>query len=93
MKTLIASLFCFSLFFIIGSCNQSNQNENWSNLKKVHTGMKYLEVETVMGKPDKIENETSRIRLTYKAPIGMSDDFYIFLSKEDSMVVGITDGL
>ncbi|WP_200503983.1 hypothetical protein [Adhaeribacter terrigena] len=51
------------------------------------------EVEKIMGKPDTILIFSAKYYgYMYDAPFGMSDNFYIFISKKDSLVVGINDG-
>lgn len=58
--------------------------------------MKIQEVEEIMGKPDTVLpvfNRPDLFEYQYESPMGMSDDFYIFFSKEDSVITGINNGL
>lgn len=50
----------------------------------------------IMGKPDTVINAldgTRRYWYIYSAPFGMSDNLGIHISKRDSIVVGMNDGL
>lgn len=92
----ISFLFIWATFFLFFSCNNSKAIENERNLKRVKIQMKVQQVEEIMGKPDTVLPVFKRPDLfeyKYESPIGMSDDFYIFFSKGDSVVTGINNGL
>ena len=53
------------------------------------------EVNEIMGKPDSttlFPFDSLRFNFLYYSPVGMSDNFYVFFSKKDSLVVAIGDG-
>lgn len=82
-----------TIIFLLNSCGDPKLDKNEQNLKKVKVNMTVLQVEALMGKPDAIFTEANLFRYMYKAPSGMSDDFYIFFSQKDSIVISINDGL
>lgn len=86
---------CIGLFFMI-SCSSDKSVRNFDNLKNIHLGMTYDEVIEIMGKPDMnktIEHDSTQFALSYDAVFGSSDSYYIFLTRQDSLVVAIGDGL
>ena len=75
------------------SCDSPQEKMNYQNLKKVKKGMRIEEVLGIMGKPDTILLfNPENYGYMYNAPSGMSDNFYIYITREDSIVVGINDG-
>lgn len=88
-----AYLLSIAIVFLLNSCGDPKLDKNEQNLKKVKVNMTVPQVEALMGKPDTIFIEANLFRYKYKAPLGMSDDFYIFFSQKDSTVISINDGL
>jgi outer membrane protein assembly factor BamE (lipoprotein component of BamABCDE complex) len=95
--TIFITLFLFIVFSCTNLKQNSSEKENQINLEKVRIGMKERDVIEIMGIPDTIlidplKTSKSYYWYMYKAPFGMSDNFYIFISKQDSVVEGISDG-
>lgn len=93
----IIILFLSVLFsFKLQSCDSPVAKENSVNIKKIEVGMTIKEVKKIMGEPEKTviqpfnENE---IELQYLSPSGYSDHFRVFISRSDSIVLRIGDGL
>lgn len=89
----------FALAFLLGltACKDSPvADKNAENLKKLKLGMRIEEVEKIMGTPETIEiypfNKEEYV-FRYLSPFGYSDQFYIFISRKDSTVVRIGNGL
>lgn len=92
MKKVVLIALIFICFF---SCLNPKANENKKNLQKVKSGMHLKEVIYIMGLPDTIISEplhSNRIWYVYKSSSLMADNFYIYISKNDSLVEGINDG-
>lgn len=76
-------------------CSENQGDKNYNNLKNIKLGMHYNKVISIMGPPTdsiKFEGDTLRFNLKYQAAIGASDDYFVFFSKKDSLVVAIGDG-
>lgn len=83
----------FALIFL--SCNNPNADKNYEHMQQIKKGMHLEKVLTIMGKPDTIFAEpenSNRIWYMYKSSVGMSDNFYIYISKKDSLVTGVNEG-
>jgi outer membrane protein assembly factor BamE (lipoprotein component of BamABCDE complex) len=83
------------LLISIAACDSPRSEENAENLKQIGVGMRIEEVEKIMGKPAKIiisPYEPNRYDFMYNAPFGMSDNFHIYISREDSTVISINNG-
>ena len=89
------------LLVIVGfsSCDISEKKakQNYENLKKVKIGMTMDTVVKIMGDPDTIiidpyKSQDRYYRYLYQSEFGMSDNFYVFFSKEDSLVFSINYG-
>jgi hypothetical protein len=78
------------------SCLQSKADKNVKLIKKIKVGMTEKQVRGIMGNPDKVGAYPfydQEYNFLYEAPIGFSDDFRVFFSKNDSLVIRIGDGL
>ena len=54
------------------------------------------EVRGIMGNPDKIETQPlydQEYNFLFEAPTGYSDNFRVFFTKKDSIVIRVGDGL
>lgn len=91
MKKRIAILYIITIILV--SCSSST---NIKNLQKVHKGMQYKDVYSIMGPPDTIMQSDldagSMYRLIYEPPFGYSDNINIHFSIIDSTVKVISDG-
>jgi|GEM_PF-4622334 len=96
MASRILKLFTIcSIFFI--SCNNDAANEK---LCPVSIGDNTAKVYNTLGRPIQSSFESSPVNgcsgetlvLTYKSPLGYSDNIKIYLSKSDSTVCYISDG-
>jgi hypothetical protein len=90
-------IFIMLLILCCLSCKENPKaKENYYNLEKINKGMHINEVFSIMGRPDDTAVVTSRDTIwgiKYISPSGMSDDFYIYFSKKDSIVIGINRGI
>lgn len=90
MKNIISFLLILSL-----GCSESQENKNYESLKKIKLGMNYDDVINILGAPTNIgqfDHDSLRFSIAYSSVSGSSDDYYIFFSKRDSIVVAIGDG-
>ena len=90
MKTIMAFL-----IILFSGCSESQESKNYENFKKIKLEMDYNEVINIMGSPmnsAQLNNDTLRFSIAYSSVSGSSDDYYIFFSKRDSIVVAIGDG-
>ena len=93
--TIILFLIIIGNFFC--ATHNGKPEKNYENLKKVKISMKMDTVIKIMGQPDTIiidrfGNPKYYYGFMYKSQFGMSDNFYIYISQKDSLVVGINDG-
>lgn len=86
-------LFCILLVY---SCSSPVSEKNAENIKKVEIGMTLDEVLKIMNNPEKVViypyNNDEYVYL-YTSPTGYSDNFRIYISRRDSIVLRIGDGL
>ena len=84
------------LIVVTMGCNSPiNPYKNVNNIRNINVGMTVHEVYEIMGEPDSVfvmSYESERIRLLYESPVGASDHIYVYLSKNDSVVIGVNDG-
>ncbi|WP_223577822.1 hypothetical protein [Sphingobacterium sp. GVS05A] len=83
------------LMVMVLGCSENQGDRNYDNLKKIELGMHYDKVVDIMGgATDSIdfEGDTLRFNLKYKSAVGSSDDYFIFFSKKDNLVIAIGDG-
>ena len=81
-------LLCLFLLVFFSCSNTSNDKSN--NIFDVQIGMKLSIVDSIMGKPIKVEfpkHDTCCFVYEYSAAIGGSENSTIWFSKNDSMVV------
>lgn len=89
-------LLIFFLFLLLFGCDSKQTDRNAVEIKKIKTGMSVKEVRELLGTPNKIRMPpliTDEVDLIYSSPFGYSDNFHIFISKRDSTVIRIGDGL
>jgi hypothetical protein len=90
-------IFIMLLILCCLSCKENPKAKaNYYNLEKVKEGMHFNEVYSIMGNPDEtgvLTPNDSIFGLKYFSPRGMSDNFYIYFSKKDSIVIGINRGI
>lgn len=70
--------------------------KNAENIKKIQPGMTMEEVKKIMDEPDRIiiyPLNDKEYEFEYISPTGYSDYFRIFISRSDSIVLRIADGL
>jgi hypothetical protein len=85
----------FLTLLLLTSCNNPRADKNYVNLRQIKKGMHMNKVIKIMGQPDTIIIEpenTNKLWFMYESSAGMSDNFYIYISKKDSIVEGINDG-
>ncbi len=83
------------LLISIVACNSPRSEENAEKLKRIEIGMRIEEVEKIMGKPARITiapYRPNKYDFMYNAPAGTSDNFHIYISREDSTVISINNG-
>ena len=86
----------FIISVIIGGCKDSlKAKENSKNIKRIEPGMTLDSVELIMGEPEVIliyPYNKKEYKYRYISPSGYSSEFYIFISRKDSVVLRIGDG-
>jgi hypothetical protein len=83
------------IILFLAGCNDQQQERNGRNLKRIKQHMSIVQVKSIMGSPDSIltwPTEDGKFRYLYLAPVGMSDNFYIIFSSQDSTVISTVDG-
>lgn len=88
-KVLLCAL---SIAICISQGCTGKYTQNANNIKKVQIGMDKKQVINIMGVPEFIDADTfdkERYSYIYGAPMLYSDNFYIFFSRKDSVVVAI----
>lgn len=81
---------------IMANCSSPVADKNAENLERIEIGMTMDKVIEIMDEPERIViypfNE-DEYEFQYLSPAGYSDQFRIFISRCDSTVVRIGDGL
>lgn len=83
------------LFIALFGCSSPRSEMNEINLKKININMHIKEVNKIMGIPSSINIDYFRndeYDFRYTAPSKYEDDFHIFISRKDSLVIRIADG-
>lgn len=90
MRKVLLRMLCIIICINQGCAGGYTQNAN--NIKKVRIGMHKEQVIDIMGVPESIDADSfdkERYSYIYGAPMLYSDNFYIFFSRKDSVVVAI----
>lgn len=103
MKNTLIFLTTFILIFLIGipiyirinKCEKCDQN--YDNILKISKGMKYKQVLSIIGTPNRIDTIPSHYKDSifntyYETPAGMSDNIGLGISMKDSTVIYISKG-
>lgn len=88
-KVTIYGLF---MLCIITGCNDKKNYGNMENLKRIRIGMHVKDVREIMGEPDGIATAPfidHKLDYMYNSPFGFSDDFHVYILKQDSLVTDI----
>jgi len=89
-------------FMIISFVNTNNSHpkatakKNAINIGMVAPGLTYQNVVEIMGEPERIILQpfnNQEIELEYLSPSGYSDEFRVFISRDDKLVIRVADGL
>ncbi len=98
-KKLLKILILLEIILLNFYCNipEDKGDINYSNLKKIKIEMKLDTVLKIMGEPDTIiidpfKNENYYYEYNYKSQWGSSDNYYIYISQNDSLVTSINYG-
>ena len=93
----INKIFFGILIILLFGCQDSPRTrENAINIKRIVPGMAMDSVVTIMGKPDLIliyPFVDDEYQFKYNSPSGYSGDFQIAISRKDSSVIRVSDGL
>lgn len=96
-KCNIYSSLIIVVFLFITSCQDSSKvKENAENINQVLPGMTLDSMMKIMGNPDTVmihPYNNAEVQYLYKSPSGYSGDFNIAVSRKDSIVIRVYDGL
>ena len=86
----------FLISLLLEGCKDSPKaTENAKNIKRIELGMSLDSVELIMGEPEVIliyPYNKEEYKYRYISPSGYSGEFYIFISRRDSVVLRLGDG-
>ena len=86
------NIYCIIVYIFLSSCTDKTVR-NSKNIGRVKEGMSATEVMAIMGKENReFEKDSDEFSLEYDAGFGSSDNYYVYFSKHDSLVIGVNRG-